>query len=378
MNTGYIKIPVNAVRTIRNYSNATEDSAEGLRLLTAYLKLRWHEYDGPAGLVERGQPGGHTAAGARAISKATKVSSERAKKVLRNLLTPPESLSAQPFIVATEAKQALAPVYKFTPWEGPIAYLPAALWDGEGGGALTKVLDAPAPTSVRLTAMCLLVELYARMDYDWLAVPPDRFMHQRLRVRACAPAFRKGYTFWLAEASNTWEIAPGICKELTGYEAPSPLLLAAFGLLLNLGLICRVMVVDTKEFRYPLYVHYRAAAASLNERGILTDLTRRFLRAAVRDGDITAREVNAAAGKKPGTGLYHCLSQSTPTVYVLLAPCLHAPTPMNLSGMEEVAERTSRMNDLLLLPPVIEEEPPVLERPFEDDPEEKDPFEGIF
>jgi hypothetical protein len=301
---------------------------------------------------------------ARAISKAAKLTDHRAKLVLQALLEPPEALSRQPFILPTGCMRRNAAYYEFAPWGEEIAYLPDCLWneDARGNTALQAVLYANGSPRRRLDALYLLVTLYARMDYEWLAVPPDRFAcQQALSSGTCELnnlEFALGlraevgdYGLWLVKIDWTdWKIAD--CAELFADSSATQRMLSAANLLLEQCLICRVLVADVGEFCYPLWVSHGWAAQLLQEQGIHTDLADQCRYAAEKLRDRGARAIPAQLARNPEAtiGLFYCLSADRPEVCVTLMPRLHAPTRQNESAMRTMADNTARIARLLDLP----------------------------
>jgi hypothetical protein len=366
---GYVKIPMDAVRAIHTYAKkAKRGPQEALELLTGYLTLRRFECDGPARHGAKQGERGFVASGARAIREADgKLSDHRSKQVLQALLKPPAALAEQPFILPTGCMRRNAAYYEFTAWGEELAYLPDTLWnkDARGDTALRAVLRANASPQRRLDALYLLVTLYARVDYDWLGVPPDRLIYQQALSAgtyellhsdySLGPRAEVGdYRLWLVRIDSTddWEIAADVCVELFGDPSASQRLLAAKELLLDLSLVCKVLVVNSAEFCYPIWVSLEREAQSLWDQGIRTDLAERCQHRAAELRDPAARAIPGELAYNPGTktGLFYCLSADEPEAYLLLMPRLHAPTPQNQSAMQAMADNTARIEALLALP----------------------------
>lgn len=120
----------------------------------------------------------------------------------------------------------------------------------------------------------------------------------------------------------------------------------ALWFLLGSGTVCKVAVVGDGSRNYPLWVFNPTYRGSLAVRhGLRADLAKQMHSLA---GDIGADPDNALtiAATDPnreteGTGIYYCAAKSQPVVRTLLVPRLHAPTPNNMDGIQEMARITS-------------------------------------
>jgi hypothetical protein len=104
-------------------------------------------------------------------------------------------------------------------------------------------------------------------------------------------------------------------------------------------------VVTTGNEQYPLWVFNRTLRDSLSEHhGIHADIAVQVHRLALSAGfDPDNLLVRAAVGddrESLGTGLFFCVGQEVSGVHTLLIPMFHAPTPINMDGLKEVAVTT--------------------------------------
>ncbi|MGH8443948.1 MAG: hypothetical protein ACREVL_01720, partial [Solimonas sp.] len=211
-------------------------------------------------------------------------------------------------------------------------------------------------------ALLLLLRLYASVDYAvWMGASPNAFFHQRWDMQGTRAVGSRQVEFRLGRymtlEQDVWGVAPplngswlmprGLPGRTFGGDAPKAeaRVTPALDCLLALDLVCRVAVVSYGSESYPLWIFSPAYRDALAEAfGLRGDIADGIYRLASENGadpnlDLMAA-VAGSSGTGPGTGLWFCLSPSTPQVYTLLAPRLHAPTPRNVDGLIEQARMT--------------------------------------
>lgn len=349
---GYFKVPMAAAAALAT-------GQDGLDLLTGYIVLQSFAYGAGRNM---------TCAGANAIRKGIGCSDWRSKRIMQSLrqLRDPQSGSA--WISPTGRKRLNAYVYEFAKGAGLVAYVPALLTrleeTLEGGtrtSPLRRLMDAAASDSVKTDALLLLLQLYARVDYAGSFGPPaDYFPYQEWECEGERllgdEVFELGQVgevdgrpLWLvapADDESGWTQPDGAITELLGGDPQSgpARFLAALDLLLSEGLVCKVAIVVDGRTCYPLWVSNPTYSGWLEKFGIEAQLARRFQAWAHSIGFDTGALYRANYGRdlQGGIGVYFCLGH-TPVVRTVLAPCLVAPTPANLDGLNEVAQATQRL-----------------------------------
>lgn len=346
---GYFKVPLAAARNIL-------ELCEGPELLAGYMTLRRHAFGSTRNL---------TAAGAKAVKVATGCTDWRSKRVMDDLRTlrfgEGEGLG---LVESTGRKKANAHLYRLPTWGGVDAYVPALILDRhpEYGSAVLRICQCDSEPSVQRDALYLLLHLYSLTDYaGWMGAPPDVFVHQlweRDGSRCPGNADHElGYygregdiDLWLVALpeDHTWTMPHRLCEALFGdaTELTRERFWRALWCLLGCGAVCKVAVVSNGRDNYPLWVFSPAYRKSLEELGIKPDLADSIYRLASDAGydadNYLIIDATSEDREPEGTGLFFCVGKD-PKVRTLLIPRLHAPTPVNLDGLREIAAITGAL-----------------------------------
>lgn len=309
-----------------------------------------------------------TAAGAKIIRKATGITDYQSKRVLHDLLALRFGDRGEQFLIEpTGGMVKNAREYAFGQWGGMVSYLPDLLVQGTPA-PLARIVAANASPEVRCDALLLLLHTYANVDYaGWFGVDPEAFVYRRWVHEGSTTVGRVdldlgyyghagGLDFWLMrDAGEGLQLGRrNAAATLFGAgNAADKRIRAAFSLLLDQGMLCRVAMVETGGATYPLWVSSRAYREGLRREGITPDLGRFMYNAADRarlDPDnIIISEAVRCDRDVDGTGLFFVATKAddVPIVRTVFAPVVHAPTPMNLEGLREVNSRTLSWQALL-------------------------------
>lgn len=303
-----------------------------------------------------------TAAGAKCIKQTLGCSHFRSKKIL-------DSLRAMRFgtrgesglITTTDRMKANAPIHRIEEWPGEYAYVPSLLFERNGDepapiARLVDISDYPGCTA--RDALLLLLHCYASTDYSgWFGCPSDLMASQEWRLDGYAgDDFELGYrgdvgnlSMWLVgepeEGKGQWTAPRTVILSLFGpdLELARERFWIALRCLQESGLTVRVLTIQQKNLSYPLWIfspEYRTHLSS--HFGRIGDLAMDVHRVAGgTDVDYDNLIIRYATGETGdlgsyGTGVFFCLG-SDPRPYLVIAPRLHAPTPINLDGIRESA-----------------------------------------
>jgi hypothetical protein len=350
----YFKVPMTAAR-------ALVDSSDGPELLAGYVVLnRW--------AIKPSYQ--FTAAGAQAIRTATGMSDFRSKAALNDLLALRFGDKGQRFLIEDTGKRIKnARKYRLGEWEGPIAYLPDILISGSGQ-PLSRLIQAASAPEIRRDALLMLLHVHANANYgEFLGVDPDRFIYKKwigegeweqgnalLELGHAGSAM--GLHFWLLrEEPDGPRFSRGRNAETIYGDNENVMerFWAAHDLLVDIGMICRVVIVETCGTTYPLWIFSPAYREALKGTGIAGDLARIIYNAACRAGfdpdNMIIREATGDNRESWGTGLFFVATVDCgmPIVRTIYAPTFHAPTPMNMAGLKEMADRTADWQSRLAL-----------------------------
>jgi hypothetical protein len=337
---GYFKVSMNAAKEIVALSDGPE-------LLAGYITLCGFAY-GPRREITR--------AGAKAIRQRAGYTDHRSKRVLRELQAHRFGANGdQGLVTSTGLKGGNAAIYSIDNWGGEYAYLPSLLldMDPEYGTTLAKIVqDENLEREILRDALLLLLHVYATVDYaEWFGCPPDRMAHQDWKDEGTAgDDFGLGLQGYVADVAlslvgepDSWFVSPSIMQELygDGEAGKARFWLALWGLV-DLHVVVPVVSVQSRGRAYPLWIYNVAYRDSLRAHGIVPDLGREMQLAACASGlDPDNYVIRYAIDEldRKGSGLFFCAGDA-PKVRTVLAPRLHAPTPINLDGMEEAARTT--------------------------------------
>jgi hypothetical protein len=309
-----------------------------------------------------------TAAGAKAIRKALGLSDYMSKQVLTDLLALRFGGRGERFLIEpTGFMVKNAREYAFGRWDGMVSYLPDLLVQG-APAPLARIAGAHAAPEVRRDALLLFFHVCANVDYArWFGVDPESFVYCRWSREGTGSADGidldlghygevDGLDFWLMrDAGDGLQLGKRNVAAVLfgGDDAGVKRFQAAFTLLLEQGMLCRVAIVEAGGSTYPLWVFSDAYREGLRRCGITADLGHSTYNAADRAGlDPNHLIVTAAfsSGREAkGTGLFFVVTKrgELPTVRTVFAPTVHAPSPMNLEGLREVDIRTREWLALL-------------------------------
>ena len=354
----YFRVSLNAARAI---ADATGEP----QLIAAYMVLRRYAYT-PA--KDR------TAAGAKAISKELRCTDYRAKRLLSDLISlrfgergaDALAMPAADWNTAHDkqwsTKKGNAGVYALPEWPGDLAYLPDIIF-----GEPFARLCADPDTKAGADALLALLHLYRHVAYgDFMGAAPDRFAYLpwdcegdrtlEFDYQLGSVGADGGVSYWCispAESGKQWAYTATI-EAITGghSDAHKARFWRSIHLLNDGGLVCPVAVVFSSDpatgparMLYPLWVfrpEYRKALLKDGLDGELAKLIHRAVDNAGLCDEYLMRDVTAEDRATEGTGIYYCAvkGDKPPTVLTLYAPRLHAPTPENLGGLNEVARLT--------------------------------------
>jgi hypothetical protein len=307
-----------------------------------------------------------TAAGANAIRKALGVSDFRSKRLRNDLVAMRWGEHGERFLIEPTGKSAgNKPLYRIGRWGGDVAYVPDLLTDGSPG-ALARLFGASAPPEVRRDALLMLLYAYAHVNYmDYFGVPPDAFVHAEWDCNGeCDVAdypLELGYAgeyaglhFWLFhEARDGARYSTKQAASMIFGSEDTGRLWAAHDLLMGTGLLCRVILVTGTE-PWPLWIGSASYRKGLAAIGVVGDLARLAFNAAQRGGlDPDAALASAATGTQGDTAyptevyFVPASDNTQPELLTLYAPTFHAPTPVNIEELAEMAARTKRWASLL-------------------------------
>lgn len=345
--SGYFKVSMSAAKAIASAS-------EGPDLLAGYMTLASYAY---------GPKREHTAAGAKAIRLTTGCSDFRSKKVLKRLLSfGADHELPQGLISATGRKKANADEYRIEHWGDEFAYLPSLLTDRhpDFGSHLARLLLMDEPESVTRDALIVLLHVYASTDYaEWFGCPPDTMPYRDWELSGTAGQdFELGYQgdvgalqLWLVSEKDedAWRVPRQVVASLLGSDSEENIVRfwRAWDCLIQAGSLVTVVSVQSGGRAYPLWVYSRGYRQSLVEHhGIVADLGREAQLAACASGldpdNLVIRYALDDLGGS-GSGLFYCFGKS-PKVRTIVAPRLHAPTPLNLDGLKEAAAVTRNIS----------------------------------
>ena len=209
-------------------------------------------------------------------------------------------------------------------------------------------------------ALFLLLHVYCSTDYaDWFGCPTDLMAYQQWRTEGSAGegdwelGFQEklgDFDIWMIaspEHDQRWSASLKLMHSLFGAEGVdgSQRFWPAFFCLRNLGLLVQVLCIRTGNVGYPLWIFSESYREALEKAfGPVGNLGKALQRVAERcyldpDNNII-REAIEADGD--GTGIFFCYGAS-PRPYLVVAPRLHAPTPINLDGITEVATHNAEV-----------------------------------
>lgn len=366
--SGYFRVPLEAAKAL---SGDTDDAD----LLAAYMTL-WRFAYGAGPQRDR------TAAGARAIRKALGCTDYRSKRLLRDLAAlrygpTGEQGLVVPMVDWNEAHNTSYPaikgnadLYMLPPWGRDHAYLPSLLMDeyAPGTSPISRLCAADAEPSQRRDALLVLLHVYSAVDYgDCMGAPPDAFAsgawtHEG-STDVASMDFELGHLgshaglhFWLVrETDRDRLVARCDAQAILGGEEDEAWerLWTATYFLEREGFLCRVAVVRRGRDSYPLWVYSPAYREVLAAMGLNAGLAAEFHRIA-SDADLDADNYLIRAATDPdrereGTGLFICATTTkrAPVIQTVFAPRLHAATPTNLDGLQDIARRTAEWERLL-------------------------------
>lgn len=337
--SGYFKVSMAAARAIVDASDEPD-------LLAGYITVCAYAF-GPNREV--------TAAGAKSIRQTIGCTDFRSKKVMRELLTFQADYSSPAGLLAPSGKKkANADVYNMERWEGAFAYLPSLLVERhpEHGSPVLRLLRAESPAAVIRDALLLLLHVYTVTDYaEWFGCPPDAMPYRTWESSGTAGDDFElglqgkvgGLELWLVAEpqTETWHVSPEVIADLFG--AAEDRFWDAWWCLLASGSIVPVISVQTKRTTYPLWIYSKGYRQTLAENhGVVADLGREAHLAACSSGldpDNLVMRYAVDEMDRRGSGLFYCFG-SPPKVLTVVVPRLHAPTPINLDGLQEAAAVT--------------------------------------
>ncbi len=341
---GYFKVSMDAARAIVEVSECP-------RLLAGYITLCAYAFgDGRA----------ITAAGAKSIRQTIGCTDHRSKRILADLCARRFGERADKGLIhPTSDQKRNARIYRIERWDGEDAYLPALLVERlpNEGSTLERLLTTEGRDQETIRdALLLLLHIYATVDYaEWFGCPPDLMVCKSWQQDGTAgDDFQLGlqgqigsFPLSLVAESESWSMPAGLAASLySGCEgAATARLWQAVDCLKKTGLIVAVASVQTSGRAYPLWVYNASYRDSLRRFGIVPDLAKEMHRAAgdsgVDDCNMVMRyAVNEMEGA--GSGLFYCAGNH-PTVRTVIAPRLHAPTPINLDDLRDAAETTTQL-----------------------------------
>lgn len=340
---GYFKVSMEAAIRI-------SEASEGPELLAGYVTVCGYSF---------GEKRTKTAAGAKAIRLTTGCTDFRSKRIMNELRTL--RFADKGLLSLTSNKVGNAAISKVEQWDGVHAYIPSLLLERhpEHGAALAKLFQDEVSNRATLRdALLLLLHVYSCVDYaEWFGCPPDAMAYQSWRKEGFGGNdFELGYQgdvanlpLWLVgePTDGTWTAPKAAMALLFGddEQSASNRFWAALWCLKRLSLVIPVVSVQTGGRAYPLWVYNVAYRDSLRELGVVPDLGTETQRAANDSGlDPDNYLIRYAIDEmdRSGTGLFYCVG-SNPVVRTVVLPRLHAPTPVNLDGIEEAAVVTRNL-----------------------------------
>ncbi|WP_198526488.1 hypothetical protein [Xanthomonas sp. SHU 166] len=345
--SGYFKVSMQAAKAIAEVS-------DGPDLLAGYMTLSAYAY-GPKREL--------TAAGAKSIRLTTGCSDFRSKKVLKRLLSfDVDHELPQGLIAATGRKKANADEYRIERWDGEFAYLPSLLIERhpDYGSHLGQLMQLDQPESAIKDAILVLLHVYTATDYArWFGCPPDTMPYKEWDQSGYAGQdFELGYQgdvgalqLWLVaeREGEPWRVPIRVVAGLFGNDSEASIgrFWKAWECLIQAGCLVTVLSVQSGDRAYPLWVYSKAYRESLAEsHGIVSDLGREAQLAACASGlDPDNLVIRYAVDEMGGvgSGLFYCFGKS-PKVRTIVAPRLHAPTPINLDGLREASAVTRNIS----------------------------------
>jgi hypothetical protein len=339
MGQGYFKVSMDAARAIVN-------ETEGPNMLAAYVTVCGHAY---------GEDRRITAAGAKAIRQGAGTTDYRSKLLLADMMAL--CFGDRTLLKPTPLYEGNAPIHYIEQWDGSYAYLPSLLIQkmGEGTSMLAKLAASPDYDSdVRRDALLLLLHAYAVVAYaDWFGCPPEEMAYRDFTLDGEVHDFALGHygemggaNLWLAGATDTWRAWPRVMTSLFGKdeETAQGRFWPALWCLKDLGLLITVVSVQLPGGRaYPLWVANPGYREALGTYGVVPNLAMLIHNAACATGhdpDNLVMRYAVEDMERQGSDLYFCVAKKKPIVRGVLAPRLHAPTPINLEGLEEAGGAT--------------------------------------
>lgn len=343
---GYFKVSLNAAKAIVAES-------DGPHTLAGYITLCGYAFGSERDI---------TAAGAKAIMQTLGCSDFRSKKILNELRAMRfGERGEQGLISTTKRTVGNAKVHAIESWEGEYGYLPSILLDRsvEGKSPLSRLLEVEDYNSQsQRDALLLLIYVYANTDYaEWFGCPPDLMAYQTWRTEGTVGELDHelghmgdigDYSVWLIanpeEEREGWFAPKRVISSLFGAdeELANGLFWKALFCLKDSNLLVEVLSIQSGKWKYPLWVFspsYREhLSAQFGEVGDMARHCHRWASSAGLDPDnYVIIEAMEREGGRFGTGMYFCVG-ANPKPFLVLAPRLHAPTPVNLDGIRAAAE----------------------------------------
>lgn len=339
---GYFKVSMDAARAIVGDSDGPE-------LLAGYVTVCGYAF---------GNDRGVTAAGAKSIRQTTGCTDFRSKRIMNELRSLRYGERGENgLLVTTNGRVKNAAIYRLAAWDGVYSYLPSLLLERhpQHGSPLSRLLAHDEDRAVIRDALLLLLHIYASTDYaEWFGCPPDTMTYQEWRHEGYGgddfelgmQGTVAGLTLWLVAENedDTWRTPLTVMTSLFGAdeEVAKARFWPAWWCLRKSGLTVPVIAVHAGGRAYPLWVYSAAYRESLREHGIVPDLAKEAQLAACDSGlDPDNLVIRYAVDEleRAGSGLFYCFGVK-PTVRTVIAPRLHAPTPVNLDGLTEAATVT--------------------------------------
>lgn len=341
--SGYFKVSMSAAKAIA-------DASDGPDLLSGYITLLAYAHGPKRDLVS---------GGAKVIRQTTQCTDFRSKKILKRLLSFGEDQGLPSgLITPTGRKKANADLRSIELWGGEFAYLPFLLVERhpEYGSHLAQLLQLDQPDSAIRDALIVLLHVYTVTDYaEWFGCPPDTMPYKEWNQSGSGGQdFELGYQgdvgalqLWLVSEreEEAWRVPRQVVAGLFGSDSEDNMarFWRAWDCLIQAGSLVTVVSVQSGGRAYPLWVYSKGYRQSLAEQhGIVADLGREAQLAACSSGldpdNLVIRYAVDEMGRA-GSGLFYCFGKS-PKVRTVVAPRLHAPTPINLDGLKEAATVT--------------------------------------
>lgn len=342
---GYFKVPIGVVRELL-------DLYEGPELLGGYMVLAEGAYGNGRQVTD---------CGAQSIQRYTGCTNYRAKRIFNDLRSLRFGEKGElGMVTPANRTHRNADVHLLDAWEGPHAYMPSLFVKSSNVAVapLRRLCETEEEPEVKRDALALLAHLYASTEYaEWMGARPERFLYQEWEFAGGRSAGNtdyelghiasvSGHQIWAGSPNNseTWRMSKALQTAFFGDDGEHDIdrVWRALWLLLNDGLVCKVAIVAHQGSSYPLWVFNPAYRSSLAEQfGIHTGLADDMYRlAADADADPDNGLIIAATEEgrsEHGTGVYFCIAGSRPSVFTVLCPRIHAPTPVNMDQLAEVA-----------------------------------------